>query len=194
MPNWKWQKKQKTTPFLFFFLSFSFNGLLSNERQQQRPAIVVNQADKKELKTHTVSFSFLVRQDTYFQIIRQRARKEEKQPPKQQLVRNRSGGSSISSSPRNSRAVNKEKSKTNVIFYFIFFFVFFIFFPPLFLLEKINHKSRRQDEITRDYRKMNYLPNRWRQRVALHWLQAVSRLRCSARSTVVYHPAVFGTL
>ena len=41
---------------------------------------------------------------------------------------------------------------------------------------------------------MNYLPNHWRQRVALHWLQAVSRLRCSARSTVVYHPAVFGTL
>ena len=80
---------------------------------------------------------------------------------------------------------------------FFFCFVFFIFSPLFFLTwknKKINHKSRRQDEITRDYRKMNYLPNRWRQRAALHWLQAVSRLRCSARSTVVYHPAVFGTL
>lgn len=42
--------------------------------------------------------------------------------------------------------------------------------------------------------KMNYLPNHWRRRVALHWPQAVARLRCSARSTVVYHPAVGGTL
>lgn len=38
--------------------------------------------------------------------------------------------------------------------------------------------------------KMNYLPNHWRQRAALHWPPAVVRLRCSARSTVVYHPTV----
>lgn len=39
-------------------------------------------------------------------------------------------------------------------------------------------------------KKMNYLPNHWRRRVALHWPPAVVRLRCSARSVVVYHPTV----
>lgn len=90
--------------------------------------------------------------------------------------------SSISSS-RNS-VVNKEEASL------------FFFLRVCLLVFLKTDKTRKEEDgkNTQPHnsptKKMNYLPNHWRRRVALHWPPAVVRLRCSARSAVVYHLTV----